>query len=207
MRYYLRNMRNIRTLDALLPKTRQGILAATFIQPARAWYASELARRMGVPSSSLQRELHDLTAAGILKTHRQGRMVYFQANTESPIFSDLRGLLLKTAGLVDVLADALRPLSRKLRLVFVYGSIASGSERSDSDIDLLVVGTVPPADLAVRLRHARELLARELNPTVYTPAEFDKKRKAKDHFLTAVLDKPKLFVLGNSDELDKTADR
>ena len=197
-------MRNTPTLDALLPKTRQGILAATLVQPGKAWYVSELARRMGVPSSSLQRELQDLAAAGILKTHRQGRMVYFQANTDSPVFSDLRGLLLKTAGLVDVLADALKPLAAKLRLVFVYGSIASGSEQSDSDIDLMVVGTVSPAELAMPLRHARELLGREINPTVYTPAEFDKKRKAKDHFLTRVLDKPKLFVLGNSDELEKT---
>lgn len=72
-------MRNSPTLDALLPKTRQGILAATLVQPKKAWYASELARRLGVPSSSLQRELKDLTAAGILKSHRQGRMVYFQA--------------------------------------------------------------------------------------------------------------------------------
>src|SRR5580700_2509633 len=110
-------MRKHHTLDALLPKTRQGILAATFVQPEKAWYVSELARRMGVPSSSLQRELQGLTAAGILKTHRQGRMVYFQANSDSPLFSDLRGLLLKTAGLVDVLADALMPLGAKLRLV------------------------------------------------------------------------------------------
>ena len=203
MRYYLRTMRNSPTLDALLPKTRQGILAATLVQPEKAWYVSELARRMGVPPSSLQRELRDLTAAGILKSHRQGRMVYFQANTDSPIFSELRGLMLKTAGLVDVLADALQPLAAKLRQVFVYGSIASSSEQSDSDIDLMVVGTVSPAELAIPLRHARELLGREINPTVYTPAEFAKKRRAKDHFLTRVLDKPRLFVLGSSDELEK----
>jgi DNA-binding transcriptional ArsR family regulator len=196
-------MRNSPTLDALLPKTRQGILAATLVQPEKAWYVSELARRMGVPPSSLQRELRDLTAAGILKSHRQGRMVYFQANTDSPIFSELRGLMLKTAGLVDVLADALQPLAAKLRQVFVYGSIASSSEQSDSDIDLMVVGTVSPAELAIPLRHARELLGREINPTVYTPAEFAKKRRAKDHFLTRVLDKPRLFVLGSSDELEK----
>ncbi|HEV3138686.1 MAG TPA: helix-turn-helix domain-containing protein [Pirellulales bacterium] len=198
-------MRNSPTLDALLPKTRQGVLAATFVQPEKAWYVSELARRMGVPSSSLQRELQGLTAAGILKTHRQGRMVYFQANRDSPLFSDLRGLLLKTAGLVDVLADALTPLGAKLRLVFVYGSIASGSEQSNSDIDLMVVGTVSPVELSIRLRKTREVLGREVNPTVYTPAEFDKKRKAKDHFLSRVLDKPRLIVLGNSDELDKAA--
>jgi predicted nucleotidyltransferase len=198
-------MRNVRALDALLPKTRQGILAAVLVRPEKAWYASELARRMGVPSSSLQRELHDLTDAGILKTHRHGRMAYYQANPDSPLFPELRGLLLKTAALVDVLADALKPLAGKLRFTFVYGSIASGNERDDSDIDLMVVGSVSPMKLSLPLRNARELLGRAINPTVYSPAEFDKKRSARDHFLTQVLDKPKLFVLGNERDLGKAS--
>ena len=189
-------MRKIRTLDALLPKTRQGILAATLVQPEKAWYASELAHRLGVPSSSLQRELHDLREAGILKTYRQGRMVYYQANRDSPIFPDLRGLLLKTAGLVDVLAQALKPVAAKVATAFVYGSIAAGSEESDSDIDLMVVGQVSPEDLALPFRRARESLGREINPTVYTPAEFERKHAANDPFLKQVLDKPRLVVLG-----------
>ncbi len=197
-------MRNS-SLDALLPRTRQGILAATLVQPQKAWYAAELARRLGVPSSSLQRELQDLTDAGILTTRRQGRMAYYQANANSPLFPELRGLFVKTAGLVDVLANALKPLSEKLRVAFVYGSIASGSEQSDSDIDLMVIGTASPAQLALPLRHARDLLGREINPTVYSPAEFDKKRAAKDHFLTHVLDNPKLFVLGNKNELGEAS--
>jgi hypothetical protein len=129
-------MRNTSSLDALLPKTRQGILAATLVQPEKAWYVSELARRMEVPPSSLQRELQDLTDACILKGHRQG-------------------------------------------------------------------GTAAPAVLAVPPRHAREILGREINPTVYSPAEFVRKRAAKDHFLTRVLAKPKLLVLGTEDELGK----
>jgi len=198
-------MRNISVLDALLPKTRQGILAALLGQPQKTWYVSEIARRMGVPSSSLQRELQDLTKAGILKTHRQGRMAYYQANTDSPVFSDLRGLILKTAGLVDVLAGVLKPLAARLQLVFVYGSIASGSEQSDSDIDLMVVGKVAPAEIALPLRRARQLLGRDINPTVYTPAEFDKKRTSKDHFLSQVLAKPRLRVLESRDDLGKAA--
>jgi predicted nucleotidyltransferase len=129
--------------------------------------------------------------------------VYYQANTDSPVFPDLRGLLLKTAGLADVLADVLKPLADKVRLAFVYGSMASGHERSDSDIDLMVVGTVSPAELALPLRRARELLNREINPTVYTLSEFHKKRATKDNFLTQVLTKPRLAVLGNEDELGK----
>jgi DNA-binding transcriptional ArsR family regulator len=198
-------MRNLKPLDALLPKTRQGVLAAVLLQPEKAWYVSELARRMGVPSSSLQRELHDLTRAGILKTHKQGRMSYYQANADSPVFPEIRGLLLKTAGLVDALADALKALAVKLSIVFVYGSIASGQEQSDSDIDLMVIGTASPTELAVPLRRAREWLNREINPAVYTPAEFNKKRAARDRFLMQVLSKPKLFVVGSENELDKAA--
>jgi DNA-binding transcriptional ArsR family regulator len=194
-------MRNLRILDALLPKTRQGILAATLVQPEKAWYVSELARRMGVPSSSLQRELRDLSEVGIIKTHRQGHMVYYQANTDSPVFPDLRGLLFMTAGFVDVFADALKPMAARVRSAFVYGSIAAGTEQSDSDIDLMIVGRVSPTELALPLRRTRELLGREINPTVYTPAEFDKKRAATDHFLKQILDKPKLFVSGNKDKL------
>jgi len=198
-------MRNKPPLDALLPKTRQGILAATLLQPEKAWYVSELARRMGVPSSSLQRELRDLSEAGILKTHRQGRMSYYQANVDSPLFPDLRGLLLKTAGLIDVLAEALKPVASKLAAAFVYGSLASGDEQSDSDVDLMIVGTLRLADLALSLRRARDLLSREINPTTYTLAEFNKKRAAKDHFLTNVLSKPKLFILGDENELGQAA--
>jgi len=192
-------MRNLRTLDALLPKTRQGILAATLVQAEKAWYAAELAHRLGVPSSSLQRELHDLSEAGILKTSRQGRMVYYQANRDSPVFPDLRGLLLKTAGLVDVLAEALKPVAAKVATAFVYGSIAAGSDEADSDIDLMVVGQVSPQDLALPLRRARESLGREINPTVYTPAEFERKHAANDPFLRQVLDRPKLVVLGKQE--------
>jgi DNA-binding transcriptional ArsR family regulator len=196
-------MRKSAILDVLIPKTRQGILAAVLVQPERAWYVSELARRLGVPSSSLQRELRALSVAGILKSHRQGRMVYYQANAESPVFPDLRGLLLKTAGLVDVLADVLRPLGGSIKYAFVYGSIASEEARSDSDIDLMIIGAVVPAALAVPLRKAREQLGREINPTIYAEAEFSAKVAAEDHFLVDVLTKPRLPVLGTLNDMGK----
>ena len=195
----------MRPLDALIPKTRQGILAATLVRPEKAWYAAELARRMRVPSSSLQRELRDLARAGILTVHKEGRMAFYQANAGSPLFSELRGLLLKTAGLVDLLADALKPVAAKLQLAFVYGSMASGQERSESDVDLMVIGSAAPADLALPLRRAREALGREINPTVYSPAEFHRKRADRDPFLTRVLAGPRLQVMGNEDELGKAA--
>ncbi len=194
----------MRTLDALFPKRRQEILAAMLMRPEKNWYISELAKHLDVTPSSLQRELQDLSRAGILSSERKGRLVYYQANVNSPVFSDLRGLLLKTGGLVEVLSEALKPLEKKLSLVFVYGSMASGQELNDSDVDLMVVGGARPADLALPLRRAREILGREINPTVYTPAEFDLKRKTKGSFLAKVMDKPRLLVMGDRDELDRS---
>lgn len=196
-------MRNIRPLDALIPKTRQGILSALLMRPDKAWYSSEIAKWMHVPPSSLQRELSDMTNAGILTTYRQGRMVYYQANPESPIFSDLKNLFIKTAGLVDIIGDNLYPLKEEILIAFIYGSIATNTERNDSDVDLMLIGTVSPMELALPLRRAGEMLGRDINPTVYKPTEFIARKKARDHFLTRVLEKPKLFVIGGANELGK----
>jgi predicted nucleotidyltransferase len=84
---------------------------------------------------------------------------------------------------------------KKMRVAFVYGSMAGGSEQSDSDVDLMVIGTVTALELAMPLRRARELLGRDVNPTVCTPVEFERKRAGKDHFLTNVLDKPRLLMM------------
>ena len=109
-------------------------------------------------------------------------MVYYQANTDSPVFSDLRGLLFKTAGLVDVLANALEPLAAKLRTAFVYGSIAAGTEQSDSDIDLMIVGQVSPKELALPLRHAGNCLAgRSIRPSI-RPRNSTRNKRRATHF-------------------------
>jgi hypothetical protein len=159
-------MRHLRPLDALFPKIRQGILAAVLPYPKKAWYASELARRLVVTPSSLQRELRDLTLAGILE--------------ESPLFLDLHGIILNTAGFTDVLVDTLKPLAANIRVAFVYGSMALGKDQSDSDIDLMMVGTLKSSELSAPLRKATTLLYREINPILYSPAEFRKKRMEND---------------------------
>jgi DNA-binding transcriptional ArsR family regulator len=200
-------MRNITPLDALLPKTRQGILSTLFRRSDRSWYASELAKHLGVPSSSLQRELRDLTEAGILKASRQGRMAFFQVDTESPIFTDLHNLFLKTTGLVDVLKKPLLRLAPPPRIAFIFGSIAAGTERSQSDIDLMLIGSVSPIDLAGALRKSQGVLGREIQPFVFSPEELRQRLKNRDHFLTQVMDKPKLFVIGNAHELAEVTGR
>lgn len=191
-------------LDALLPRTRQAILATVLLSPDRWWYASELARQVGATPSTLQRELCSLTEAGILRRRVEGRQVYYQADPECPVLSELQGLVLKTAGLIGVLKKALAPFRKSIEVAFVYGSIARGEELSASDVDLMVVGEVGLADIATRLRKAQNRLARPVNPTIYGADEFRRKVADEHHFLRSVLDSDKLFVIGTHRELETT---
>jgi DNA-binding transcriptional ArsR family regulator len=194
-------------VDALMSRTRQRLLAALLMRPERSWYLAELARHLGLRPSSLQRDLNSLVSAGILTRRQQGRMVYFQADRDSPIYQELRSLLLKTVGLVDVLRAALRPLENRIVCSFVYGSIAGGEAASLSDVDLLIIGDVSLSEIAAPVRRAWDALGREVSPKLYHPAEFAKRLAGGDHFLRRIVKKPKLFVIGTSDDLEQAARR
>lgn len=194
-------MRKKSPLDALFPKTRQAVLAAVYRDPSREWYLSDLARHIGVTPSSLQREVVRLVGAGILRRREDGNRAYYAAETESPIFGDLRGLLLRTAGLRDVLAEILESFRGRIDVAFVYGSLASQEERPTSDVDLMVIGRIGLAELAPALKDAEEKLLRPVNPSIYTPEEIAEKLAAGHHFLETVMSKEKLFVLGGKDDL------
>ena len=203
MRNNIRNMRSPSVLRSLFPHVRQGVLAATLTQPEKWWYLSELADRLGTSPSSLQRELSSLVASGILMHRREGTRAYFKAETQSPVFRDLQQLFKKTAGLVPILEQILKPFGIKIQCAFIYGSVARSREQAMSDVDLMVVGRTGLADLSPTLRKAEELLGREVNVTVYSPEEFRKKIKSRDHFLTAILRTRKKFVKGSQNDLER----
>lgn len=194
-----------RSLDALLPRIRREILAATLLRPERWWFMADLARHLGVTPSSLQRELASLVSSGILRKRREGRQVYYQPDPTCPFFPDLRGLLVKTVGLRDVLHDALAPLGDRIARAFVHGSIARGDEIGASDIDLLVVGSVTLAEVSAALEDAERRLGREVNPTVYSISEVSDRLRSGSHFLQQVLSGPRLPILGNDDDLEGAA--
>jgi uncharacterized protein len=177
------------------------VLAAIFRDPAREWYLCDLARHLNVQPSSLQRELARLVDSGILGRRADGNRVYYAAETENPIFGDLQGLLLRTVGWRDVLAETLEPFRDRIQVAFVYGSLARKDEHSGSDIDLMVIGRVGLSDLAPALKGAEEVLLRPVNPSVYPADEVAKKLAAGHHFLTSVMSGEKLFVLGGTDDL------
>jgi uncharacterized protein len=198
-------MRKKPLIAALLPKTRGAVLAATLMHPEKWWFLADLARHVGVPPSSLQREMDSLVEAGILLRRREGRQVYFRPDPNCPILGELQGIMIKTLGLADVLRQILTPLKRSIETAFIYGSIARAEELSESDVDLMIVGSIKLADLAPAIQRAEEKLGREVNPVLFSAEEFAVKLHQGHHFLKTVLAGEKLFLMGSQNDLARTA--
>ena len=189
--------------DALFNRVQQRVLGILFGNSARSFYSNEIVSLAGSGTGAVFRELRRLADAGIVTVEKIGRQKHYQANPECPVFDELRRLVLKTVGLVDVLRVALAPLAGRIELAFVYGSVAKGSDTADSDIDLLVVSDdLSHAQLFEALEEATGQLGRTVNPTVYSRAEFDQRRRDENAFITRVFEQPKLWVRGNANALE-----
>jgi predicted nucleotidyltransferase len=186
-----------------MPEIRQRILEVTLSRPEKLWYLRELAEFLKVAPSSLQRELANLTDAGILLRSVNGNRTYFQANQTCPVFSELQQLLTKTLGFAEVLKQNLSGFKHKIELAFVYGSMASGTANSDSDIDLLIVGQIGLGDIAAIIKKAELKLGRPINPFILSADEARKRLRNKDHFLSSVRNSDKLFLIGKEHELGR----
>ncbi|HYR83085.1 MAG TPA: nucleotidyltransferase domain-containing protein [Terriglobia bacterium] len=194
-------------LDPLLTPTRQALLAATILQPEKRWYFRELARYLRVRPSNIQRDLAAFTEAGLLQRHQDGNRVYYQAHRPCPIFGELEQILIKTVGIVEMLHEILRPVQRKIDVAFIYGSIASGEARADSDIDVMIIGSVGLAEIARLFQGIERRLGRQVNPAVYTAVEFRRRVNERSHFIRTVLGVKLLFVQGSQNDLEKLAQK
>jgi predicted nucleotidyltransferase len=198
-------MRKSSPIDPLISKSMQGLLASTVMQPDRAWYLSDLAKRQGVRPSTLQSSLAALVKAGVLTRRKEGNRVYFQADPACPFLLELQGLIGKTVGLVDVLRESIAKFKKRITVAFIHGSIARSAENSASDVDLIVIGTLGLEDISPALMKAEAQLNRPVNASVYTPEEFAKKLAARNHFLTSLLEKEKVYIFGGYHDLEKVA--
>lgn len=192
-------------IQALFSKPRADLLSTLVLHTDREWFLSDLAKHLRVSPSSLQRELARLTEAQIITRRADGKRVYYKVEERCPILPELQGLFLKTTGLVDVLADALRPLRKQVEVAAIFGSVARGEELSKSDVDLLIIGSLGLSDLSPTLKKAEGKLRREVQAFVYTPEEFWHKFERKEHFVTSVVDGPLLKIIGDINEYAKVA--
>ena len=174
-----------------------------FGHAGEVFYLRQIARLSGLAVGSIQRELKRLTEAGIITRSVQGRQVYYRANEACPVFGELKSILIKTAGVADVLRAALAPLADRIRVAFMFGSMTTGREKRDSDVDVMVVGDASFADVVKALGVAQNTLHREINPTVYPPDEFKAKVAEGQHFVTEVLKGEKIYLVGDEHEIER----
>lgn len=189
--------------DALFTKVQQRVLGLLFGNPERSFYANEIIALVQSGTGAVQRELARLQSAGLVTVQQIGRQKHYQANRASPVFEELRGLVLKTVGLADVLRAALALLRDRIVAAFVFGSVAKGQDSAASDIDLMVVSdALSYADLFAALEPAVKSLGRPVNPTLYTRAELKRRLDEDNAFVGRVLAQNKIWVIGSVDDIE-----
>ena len=188
--------------DALFTPVQQRVLGLLFGQPKRRFQSADLIRLVDSGTGATHRVLKRLAGSGLVLESVDGRQKYYQANPDSPVFDELVGLIRKTVGLAGPLRDALMPLADRIRAAFIYGSIASGRDRADSDIDLMVIADdLDYPTLFEAVQFAEVQLARSVDCRLMTPSEWQSKRARADSFMARVHEKPHLFLLGSEDDL------
>jgi predicted nucleotidyltransferase len=188
-------------LDGLVSRTLLAVLAVLFGPGEPKLHLREIERRTGLKMPGLRRILIQLADKGIVTAERSGNRLYYQANTLCPIYPELKMLTNKTSGLVGCLRDALDSLGDKIKIAFIYGSYAKGTEDGSSDIDLLVVGNTEFKAVSDALFETEKMLGIDVNPTVYSLEEFKSKAAAGSRFVDSVLSGGKIFLIGDADEL------
>jgi DNA-binding transcriptional ArsR family regulator len=185
--------------DLLSSRVKAEVFRLLFAHVDTELHVREIERRSGLADATVRQELKRLTRLGVVEPRRDGNRTYYHANTEHPLYQEIRNIVLKTSGLAGVLREALTHPG--VHVAFVFGSMAHGNGKAGSDVDLMVIGTISLRQLGKLLSGIAMKLGREINPHVLTPEEFVKRRKNREHFMTTVLSEPRLFVIGTEDDL------
>jgi predicted nucleotidyltransferase len=186
----------------LFAEYRSRVLGLLLLHPERTYYLREVARLTGTVPGTLKREMDKLLEVGLLTVKKVGNQNHYRANQECPVYVDLANILRKTSGINDVVMNALLPLSEKLQSAFIFGSVASGKENAKSDIDLMLIGEVSYSEVLSLVHPLQEQLGREINPKIYGVKEWSKLIQDNGAFVQDVMNKPKLFIIGNEQQLN-----
>lgn len=205
--YYHLHMKylSISLSDALFSKVQGRVLGVLFGNPDRSFYANELFRLAGSGTGAGVRELAKLSASGLVTVDKIGNQKHYQANREAPIFEELRGIVLKTFGMADILRQGLLPLANKISVAFIFGSIAKASDTAKSDIDVMVIGdNIDYPGVYSVLMPAEVQLGRKVSPSIYNKEDVARKLKERNSFLTRIMAQPKIFLIGSEHDLPST---
>jgi predicted nucleotidyltransferase len=187
--------------EALFSRVQLRVLTLLFGQPDRSFHASEIIRLAASGSGAVQRELKRLSESGLIDVTASANRKLYRANRASPLFEELHGLIVKTSGLVEPLRAALQPLAKHIEAAFVYGSIAKGSDKAGSDIDLMIIADdLAYGDIYKALQKAEDQLHRPVNPNLMTMREWRRKSADETAFAGKIARQPRLFIIGEADE-------
>jgi len=182
-------------------KTRAELFRIFFGSNSDEFHLREVERQSGVTIGSVRKETEKLVELAILTRRTDGNRTYFRANQDHPLFNVFRELVLRTVGAAGLLQRVFA--DEKVDFLFIFGSVAAGEEKPNSDIDLFVVGEISLRNVSRLLKEPAEKIGREINPHIMSPAEFIKRKIEKDHFVTSVLESPILMIIGNEHDLKK----
>lgn len=188
--------------ETLFTPVQRRVLGLLYGQSERRFQSAELIRLAGSGTGAVHRFLSRLESSGLVVVTRVGNQKYYQANHDSPVFAELRGLVVKTVGIAEPLREALTPLSARIHAAFVYGSVANGSDHAGSDVDVMILSDVLTyTDAYEALQQAELTLDRTVNPTVMTTREWRAKRAKAESFVARVMKEPRIQLVGDDDEL------
>jgi predicted nucleotidyltransferase len=188
--------------SALFSNVQGRVLALIFGHPERSFYTSEIVRNVHSGTGAVERELSRLQRSGLVSVERLGNQKHYRANHQSPIFEELQKLVLKTVGLSEPLRQSLAPYSDRIKVAFVYGSVAKGGDTARSDIDLMVIGEdLAYTEIYASLQNAENTLRRQVSPTLLSPEDWRRKIAHKESFIAKISAQPKIFIFGSEDDL------
>jgi predicted nucleotidyltransferase len=181
-------------------KIRQDLLTLFFTNPSQSHYLRELQRELGYSAGSIRRELLKFQKDDLFNTHTVGNLLYYNLNTQHPLFKELKMIVSKTVGVEGRLRKTLSTM-HGINFAFIYGSYALRKEKGSSDIDLMIIGNPDTSLLNEKIAELEKRLKREINPTIYSLKEYRNKKKAKSGFIMELLRNPKIMVIGKEDDL------
>lgn len=189
----------MRLEELFLSKARADVFRQLFGLRKVELHLRAIHRGSSLSVPAITKELQKLKRLDLVTVRKDSNRHYYSANPDHPLYREIKGIVKKTSGFIEIIEKDLS--HKEIKAAFVFGSIAANSDTASSDIDLMVIGDVGLRKIVSWLSGAAGQFGREINPHVMTPEEFKKRLKNKEHFLLSVLKSPRLFIIGDENEL------
>jgi predicted nucleotidyltransferase len=181
-------------------KTREALFRLYFTNPDKSYYLRELERELDIPVSMLRKELLSLEKSGIFSSSRKANLSYYSLNKSYPLHDELKTIVFKTIGIKGLLIKTLSDI-KNIETAFIYGSYAKNQYNAKSDVDLFIIGNVDEDKLISKIDKIEKDLKREINYSIYSRKDFEKKKRQKDGFIEDIIENPKIFLIGGKNDI------